>query len=382
MKPWERVVRAMEHMTPDRVPLYEMHIPPAISSRILSKPVDQILLHNARVFWELAMQGRVELAKVNRQVAEELVELYSKLGIDWIRVVGAYTYVPREVKQIDERTWLVDGRTFIMSGETIWDPTALWGAETHAYDPDDLKKFCREHRPEVNPAIFDVLREVKKRVGGEFFLSFDADGTWGPIVSSPPLLRRVLVWVYKRPDVVEALIDYFTRAAIEVGRWAIDEGADAVQMCVDYGNKNGPWLSPQMFRRFVKPALVRHVEAFHRKGAYVVLHSDGNIMPLLRDVVDAGVDAYQGIDVMAGMSLREVKELYGDELCLVGNVDPRVIEFGTLEDVEREVERCLREGGREGYVLSVSANVSANTNAANFVHMIETAKRKGLYHSS
>jgi uroporphyrinogen decarboxylase len=216
-------------------------------------------------------------------------------------------------------------------------------------------------------------------VKGDYFVSFDADGTWGPIVSSPPLLRRVLVWVYKRPDVVEALIDYYTRVAIAYGECAIDEGADAIQLCVDYGNKNGPWLSPQMFRRFVKPALVRHVNAFKRKGAFVVLHSDGNIAPLLPDIVDAGVDAYQGIDVLAGMSLAEVKRRYGDKLCLVGNVDPRVIEFGTLEDVEREVDRCLREGGREGYVLSASANVSVCTNARNFIHMIEYAKRKGFF---
>ena len=53
-------------------------------------------------------------------------------------------------------------------------------------------------------------------------------------------MRRGLVWVYKRPDAVEALIDYYTRIAIAYGECAIDEGADAIQLCVDYGNKNGP----------------------------------------------------------------------------------------------------------------------------------------------
>jgi uroporphyrinogen-III decarboxylase len=47
--------------------------------------------------------------------------------------------------------------------------------------------------------------------------------------------------------------------------------------------------------------------------------------------------------------------------------------------VEREVDRCLREGGREGYVLSASANISANTNARNFIYMIEYAKKKGIF---
>jgi uroporphyrinogen decarboxylase len=193
------------------------------------------------------------------------------------------------------------------------------------------------------------------------------------------LLKHVLIWVYRRPDAVEALINYHTNIAIEYGKYAIDEGADAIQLCVDYGNQNGPWMSPAMFRRFVKPALERHANAFKKKGAFVVLHSDGYIMPLLKDVVDAGINAYQGIDAIAGMSLKKVKEEFGSKICLVGNVDPRIIEFGTKEEVEKEVDRCLKEGGKEGYILSASANISVNTNAENFVHMVNYAKRKGVY---
>ena len=378
MKSWERVARALQHETPDRVPIYEMHIPPRIAGVVLGKDSSQVMLHNPEEFFRLAAGGRVDLDRINRQVAEELVSLCKKLRIDWVRVVGAYTYAPKEVVRLGEGRWLVDGHLLVWSGETLWDPQLLWDV-ANALDADELLRYCRSAKLEVDPRVFDVLRRVVRDVKGDYFVSFDTDGTWGPIVSSPPLLRRVLVWVYKRPDVVEALIDYYTRVAIAYGECAIDEGADAIQLCVDYGNKNGPWLSPQMFRRFVKPALVRHVNAFKRKGAFVVLHSDGNIAPLLPDIVDAGVDAYQGIDVLAGMSLAEVKRKYGDRICLVGNVDPRVIEFGAPEDVEREVDRCLREGGREGFVLSASANISANTNARNFIHMIEYAKRKGVF---
>lgn len=122
-----------------------------------------------------------------------------------------------------------------------------------------------------------------------------------------------------------------------------------------------------MFRKFIKPALKKQCNAFKRKGAFKVLHSDGNIAPILSDVVEAGINAYQGIDVIASMSLKNVKENYGDRICLVGNVDPRILEFGKLKDVAMEVERCLRESGFKGYVLSASANISANTNTDNFL---------------
>lgn len=379
MNSWERVVKAFNHETPDRIPLYEMHIPPKIASVILGKEPHEILLHNPSAFYEMViLKGKsVNLDKVNKQVAEELYKLYSKLEIDWIRVIGAYTEIPQNIKKIDERTWVIDGKVRIWSGESWWDPGNLWDFGTEdAYDPDKIKEFCKSTQVEVNDKVFDILKLLVRKAKGRYFLSFDADGTWGPIVSSPPLLRRVLVWVYRRPDVVEALIGYYTRVAIEYGKAAIDEGADAIQLCVDYGNKNGPWLPPQLFRKFVKPALEQHVNAFKKKGAFVVMHSDGNIMPLLPDIVEAGIDAYQGIDITAGMSLRRVKEEFGNKLCLVGNVDPRILEFGTLKEVEREVDRCLEEGGREGFVLSASANISANTNAENFIHMIEYAKKK------
>lgn len=371
MNSWERVVKAMQLSAPDRVPIYEMHIPPKISSVIMNRNLNEIMYANTEAFYNLIVsKAEINLDRLNAQVAEEQLTIYKKLGLDWIRVGGAYTSIPKNVKKLEDHVWQIDGGHYKWTGDTAW-----FLDEPNEYDPDEVIRACKNRDIRVNTSVFDILRWISKKVKGEIFLSFDADGTWGPIVSNPNLLKHVLVWVYRRPDAVEALINHHTKIAIEYGKHAIDEGADAIQLCVDYGNKNGPWLSPSMFRRFVKPALERHVNEFRRKGAFVVVHSDGYIMPLLADMVDAGINTYQGIDVIAGMNLKEVKEKYGDRICLVGNVDPRVIEYGTKADVEREVERCLREGGKEGYVLSASANISINTNAENFIHMVEYAKK-------
>ncbi|MEM2088259.1 MAG: uroporphyrinogen decarboxylase family protein [Thermoproteota archaeon] len=375
MNSWERVVRAMQVSKPDRVPTYEMAIPPAIASKILNKPTDSILLHNTEALYSLMARGEFDPEKINRLLASELLQLHRSTGIDWIRVIHAYSAKPREIRMEGEHEWVIDGRRYRWSAGSIWDLD-----EPKTYNPESIVKHCRNAKPEVNPKIFDILRMLKKEVKGEYFLSFDADGTWGPIVSNPNLLRHVLVWVYTHPEAVEALIDFNTKHAIEVGKWAIDEGADAIQLCVDYGHKTGPWLSPEMFRRFVKPALKRHCDAFKSKGAFVVLHSDGNTTPILQDMVDAGISAYQCIDVTAGMSLKHVKERYGDRICLVGNVDPRILEFGSAGDVYQEVNRCIRDGAPGGgYVLSASASVCSNTNAENFLFMLELAKRLGAY---
>jgi hypothetical protein len=373
MNSWERVVRAMQLSAPDIIPIYETHPSLKIFSEILGKNINEIMAHNPEAFFNLIVSKKdVDLNKINDQIANELLLLYKKVGLDWIRVVSAHTNIPK-VKKIENHMWEVNGMLYEWTGDTIWTLNA-----PKTYNPDEIIRVCRHSRVEVNPMTFEILRKIVNKVKKEIFLSFDADGTWGPIVSAPNLLKHVLIWIYRRPDAVEALINYHTQIAIEYGKYAIDEGADAIQLCVDYGNQNGPWMPPAMFRKYIKPALKRHVDAFRRKGAFVVLHSDGYIMPLLRDIVDAGINAYQGIDIIAGMSLRKVKEEFGDKICLVGNVDPRIIEYGTKQDVEKEVERCLREGGREGYILSASASVALNNNVENFIHMINYVKRKTL----
>ncbi|MGB9718008.1 MAG: uroporphyrinogen decarboxylase family protein, partial [Thermoproteota archaeon] len=294
MNSWERVVKAMQLSASDRIPIYEMHIPPKISSVILNKNVNEIMYANTEAFYNLIVsKAEINLDRLNAQVAEEQLTLYKKLGLDWIRVGGAYTGVPKNVKKLEDNVWQVNGGRYKWIGDTAW-----FLDEPKEYDPDEVIRACKNSSIRVNTSVYDILRRISKKVKGEVFLSFDADGTWGPIVSNPNLLKHVLVWAYRRPDAVEALINYHTKIAIEYGKHAIDEGADAIQLCVDYGNKNGPWLSPPMFRRFVKPALERHVNEFRRKGAFVVVHSDGYIMPLLGDMVDAGINAYQGIDII------------------------------------------------------------------------------------
>jgi len=104
------------------------------------------------------------------------------------------------------------------------------------------------------------------------------------------------------------------------------------------------------------------------------------VWELLPDIVDMGLDAYQGIDVEVGMDLGKVKEYYGDKLCLIGNRDPRVVEFSEEEELMREVNRCLVQGAPGGgCVFSTSANLSVCRNAKNFVLMLSYIKKRRRY---
>ncbi|MCI4439018.1 hypothetical protein JHC27_04120, partial [archaeon] len=151
MNSWERVVRAMQLSVPDRIPIYEMHIPPKISSVVLGKSIDEVMLLNPEAFYNLVISKKeINIDKLNEQVANELLSLYKKLGIDWIRVIGAYTSIPRDLRKLEEHTWQIDGRRYKWTGDSMWDLD-----EPKTYDPDEVIRACKNTKVEVDPRVFD-----------------------------------------------------------------------------------------------------------------------------------------------------------------------------------------------------------------------------------
>ena len=67
-------------------------------------------------------------------------------------------------------------------------------------------------------------------------------------------------------------------------------------------------ISPQLHRKFIVPHLKRYVNFFHKKGVLVLFHSDGNINPLLDDIVGTGIDVLHSIEPQAGMDIAYVKQ--------------------------------------------------------------------------
>ena len=87
----------------------------------------------------------------------------------------------------------------------------------------------------------------------------------------------------------------------------------------DIGANAGPMVSPRTFERVFLPLMAEMVSAYTEAGAdFVVFHSDGNILPLVDMLVEAGVDAIQPIEPKAGMDILSLRERYGDRLALIG----------------------------------------------------------------
>jgi len=152
---------------------------------------------------------------------------------------------------------------------------------------------------------------------------------------------------------VHRLLAARTRWCIALYQQAVDLGAQVLVLGDDAAHKDGPMISPDLWRDLVLPYHRQIVKALDRP---VIWHSDGNVEALLPMAVEAGFVGVHGIEPAAGMRLSQVRSAWGEQLTLIGNVDVRALLSDDAAWVRREVDRCLAEGGRDGGYMLATCN--------------------------
>ena len=147
-----------------------------------------------------------------------------------------------------------------------------------------------------------------------------------------------------------------------------------------------PYLPPELFRRFVLDYDRPMVERIHSYGRFARVHCHGRIRQVLDMIVEMGTDALDPVEAppSGDISLAEVKARYGDQLCLMGNLQIRDIELATPEQMERIVRETMEAGKPGGGFVIMPTAAPINTTLppkaeANYMVFIETALRYGRY---
>jgi uroporphyrinogen decarboxylase len=189
-------------------------------------------------------------------------------------------------------------------------------------------------------------------------------------------IERFSIALYEDMPLVEAVLDRYCEWTAAVARRVCELDFDVFISTDDMAFKSAPYFSPQVFREVVLPRFQRVREAISLPW---VLHSDGNLMPFLDDLVGLGIAGLHPLEKGA-MDIRAVKQDYGDRLCLLGNVDLNLLGMGTPDRVDREVRDLIRDvapGG--GYILTSGNSLAGYLNPENVLAMAEAARAYGRY---
>lgn len=161
-------------------------------------------------------------------------------------------------------------------------------------------------------------------------------------------------------------------AALERIDRMVDAGADFVFMPNDVAFNNGPFVAPEHFAEFVAPYWAEQVQRVKERGALAFIHTDGQIMPILDQLVGLGAHCLQSIDPMAGVDIAEVKRLTDGRLALMGNVQCNLLQDGPREAIRVSARYCLENaapGG--GYIFSTSNTIFPGMPLDHYEYMLE-----------
>ncbi len=231
--------------------------------------------------------------------------------------------------------------------------------------------------PTLDDEIF-TIRFLKKEVEEEFLIADEASGTYG--IPSGQDMENFVYFLHDHREEAHQNAKRMANYAIERSKRLKDAGLDCVTQCVDYCFNAGPFLSPRMFSEFVTPYLQEIIGAQRELDLYVILHTDGNIMPILDQLLSAQPHALHSIDPMAKMDLKRVKELVGDKVCLCGNVNCAILHNGTPKEVIRDTLRAIRDGSPGGGHILCTSNVPfKGMPLENYLAMLYIRQRYGRY---
>jgi len=157
-------------------------------------------------------------------------------------------------------------------------------------------------------------------------------------------------------------------------------GFDGFALCSDYAFNANPFFSPLQFREYVYPYLRRLIAAYRGLGKVVIKHTDGNIMPILDQLVEAGPHAIHSIDPQGGMDIAEVKRLYGRRVALCGNVHCGMIQTGTEQEVLASCDYAMRHGKPGGGYIFCTSNCAFKGMPLDRYELVNAFWKKNRYY--
>lgn len=335
----ERVLAAIRHQEPDRIPL------------------DAICIENGEA-----------IAKLLKIPAGSVME---RLGIDG-RLVAAGP---------------VAGSLPTRDGKTL----SAWGVEerddygtAHDYPlaaaatPAEIDRYPW---PDANLFDFDGLRTSLNGWRGAYALR-------GPYWISGPLfctacnlmgMEEALVKMAGAPALFEACLEQvfrFSTTYIERFIAAAEPHLDILCLADDFASQHGMIMDPKLWRAVLKPRYAKLFALGKQRGLPIWFHSCGDITAVLPDLIEIGMDVWETVQLHTlPMSPQQLKREYGRQLTFFGGVNTQRLPFQTPGAVADEVRRCIDALGKGGgYICGPDHHIKPDVPAANTIALFDTAR--------
>ena len=402
----QRVLAAMKHQEPDRVPVdFSGHRSSGIAAILYPKLRNYLGLPKQTIRIYDPIQ---QLAIVDDDVLDlfgvDTIELGRGFALtdsdwaDWILPDGTPCKMPAwALPEREDKRWIIRSKTGrviaqLADGSLYFEQTYYPFFERDDFDAIpaamDESMWCAVASP-PGPIVTGPGGEVILREGARKLRASTNRAILGlfggNLFEMGQFLYRndnFLLLLAMDPEKIHRFLDHIVEIHLKNLESYLGIVGDYIDIIVfgdDLGMQSGPQISPEMYREFFKP---RHRILWERAKSLanvkVMLHCCGGVRELLPDLIDAGLDAINPVQTSCrGMNVEELKAEYGKDLVFWGGGcdTQRVLPLDTPEDIQNHVRaqvKTLKQGG--GFVFQQVHNILANVPPENIVAMFETVK--------
>jgi uroporphyrinogen decarboxylase len=411
----ERVLAALRHEEPDRVPI-------DLGSHA-SSTIAVLAYMRLRKHLGLAQDELPKMYNTWGQYCDVQDEILDHLGCDviplhravssfsiyndgpwkdWTLVDGSHCLVPEEFtpkrNEYGDWEWYENGTMIArMPGEGLHGFTLFWSPMQGDPTREKIDKLLASENNNFITRIKTSDREVKfleneaKRIidsnKGRAVL-FQHGGTILENAQGIFGWDEIFVRCISDPDLVQYFLEGLTELHLDTLKRTLDAAGhviDVIQFGDDLGMQGAPLLNPDMYREIFLP-YHKKLFTFVRENyphIYVMLHCDGSVYDLLPDMIEAGMQVFNPLQTdCAGMDPARIKREFGDKISFWGGAcdTHATLAFGTPTQVREDVRRrmqILAPGG--GFVFNQIHNVLGDVRPENVLAMIQAAQDFGKY---
>ncbi len=343
--PWGRF-----YETPSRLKVMSYLVPLLNRLNVIGSSLDQFVLDHAAASVELGMDSA------------------------WITYMPIWRFCePFLWEDCFGRTWKVE-----LDGKGSLSTPMYTGGLIDS--PDAWRNWDKSAMLRLPERANRVYSRIQREQGDRLFvfasLAFGIfENLWQPMG-----FERFVVALRKEKDFIRRVVKFYEDYICLAIEALADAGVPAYLYGDDLAYRSGPMLNPRSLDELLGDSLRRITETAHALGMKIAIHSCGNTYKLLEWFADCGFDGVQSLEPGAGMELGRVKEMVGERLCLIGNIDVTHTLFdGTRDEVFAEVRGAIAAAGAGGgYILSPTHS-HQGVDARHLRWMLEAVEECGRY---
>ena len=365
----ERMNKALLHQEPDRVPISDFFWGGFTERwrRELGLPADASPYYHYDLDWIVTVPNMDPWIRPFETIRETPEEIVVKTGF------GAIMHKHFEFPMPEMHSWETD--SFEKLEAARFD------------DPRDARRFHSAGDNQIAGVGDGFQRDSPPWI--ETVKSLRPDfPVYGSIIEVSECLTRLIgqentmLWMAEHPERMGEIINRIGAFYLEMTRAELEAGAGLLDGFVIWGDvayKKCTFMSPRYWREYFKPWVRQMAEAAHAAGLPVIYHGCGNVKAIFEDYIDMKIDAYNPLEVKAGMDAVELRRQYGHRIGFCGNSDMQVWESGDRDAIRREVLRKLNAAKGGGYIFQSDHSVSSAVSGHTYDYIVNLVREHGCY---